>query len=72
LQIGITLFFLYDISLVIEQVKYEMESVKKFFLALTSGERWGVMVQMKKNQPQMFGQLLGRGSRLGRMDGVIS
>ncbi|MBD2498983.1 hypothetical protein H6G75_32480 [Nostoc sp. FACHB-280] len=42
----------------IEQVEMGVDTVQEFFSTLTSDERWGVMVQMEENQPQMFSQLV--------------
>jgi hypothetical protein len=39
-------------------VKDGVEAVKEFLFTLASDERWGVMLEMEQNQPQMFDHLV--------------
>jgi hypothetical protein len=41
-----------------ERVKDGVEAVKEFLFTLASDERWGVMLEMEQNQPQMFDHLV--------------
>ncbi|MBD2441338.1 hypothetical protein H6G69_31930 [Nostoc sp. FACHB-110] len=43
-----------------ERLEQGIDAVKQFLSTLTSDERWGVMVQMEENEPQMFGQLVAQ------------
>ncbi|MBD2472011.1 DUF3854 domain-containing protein [Nostoc sp. FACHB-145] len=43
-----------------DRLQQGVESVKQFLSTLTSDERWGVMVQMEEQEPQMFGQLVAQ------------
>ncbi|MBD2452266.1 DUF3854 domain-containing protein [Nostoc sp. FACHB-152] len=43
-----------------ERLETGVDAVKEFLSSLTPDERWGVMVQMEENQPQMFGQLVAQ------------
>ncbi|MBD2505362.1 hypothetical protein H6G83_32995 [Anabaena azotica FACHB-119] len=44
-------------QLAIERVAYGVNSVKQFLSTLTSDERWGVMMAIDKQAPQMFEEL---------------
>ncbi|MBD2451246.1 DUF3854 domain-containing protein [Nostoc sp. FACHB-152] len=43
-----------------ERLGIGVDAVKEFLSSLTPDERWGVMVQMEENEPQMFGQLVAQ------------
>ncbi|MEJ1934679.1 hypothetical protein WDZ92_31150 [Nostoc sp. NIES-2111] len=45
-------------TLAIEQVAHGVDVVKQFLFTLTSDERWGVMMAIDEEQPQVFEQLV--------------
>jgi hypothetical protein len=47
-------------QLAMERVAHGVESVKQFLSTLSSDERWGVMVAIDEQQPQMFEELTAK------------
>ncbi|RUR76125.1 hypothetical protein DSM107007_47120 [Nostoc sp. PCC 7120 = FACHB-418] len=43
-----------------ERVAHGVESVKQFLSTLTSDEKWGVMMAIDEQEPQMFEQLVAQ------------
>ncbi|MDZ7968356.1 MAG: hypothetical protein RM368_25965 [Nostoc sp. DedSLP03] len=48
----------YYAQLIAQKLEDGVEVVKEILSTLTNDERWGVMVEMEENQPQIFCQLL--------------
>jgi len=58
LQFKGILNLLYGTARLLERVEIGVDAAKQFLSTLTSDERWGVMMQMEENEPQMFSQLV--------------
>ncbi|MBD2255502.1 hypothetical protein [Nostoc parmelioides] len=50
----------YYATLALERVTYGVKSLKEFLSTLSSDERWGVMMAIDEQQPQLFGQLVAQ------------